>query len=71
MIDEDSISFLKWPIDEAEIKITVFSIKSLKGPGVDGLHVIFYQSQWGGCGWQFFLSVCYEHPRYGQRSSRD
>ena len=47
MIDEDSLSFLQAPIDEVEIKNTIFSMKPLKFPGIDGLHAIVYQSQWG------------------------
>ena len=34
------------PVLEIEIKNVVFSMKPLKAPGMDGLHVIFYQSQW-------------------------
>lgn len=32
--------------DDIEIRITIFSITPLKAPGTDGLHAIFYQSQW-------------------------
>ena len=34
------------PVLEEEIKRVVFSMKPLKAPGSDGLHAIFYQSQW-------------------------
>ena len=34
------------PLLREEIKSTVFSMKPLKTPGTDGLHAIFYQSQW-------------------------
>lgn len=32
--------------DDIEIRSTIFSITPLKAPGTDGLHAIFYQSQW-------------------------
>ncbi|KAH9798495.1 reverse transcriptase domain-containing protein [Citrus sinensis] len=34
------------PVLEAEIKNAVFSMKPFKAPGTNGLHAIFYQSQW-------------------------
>lgn len=34
------------PVDDDEIKSTILSMKSLKAPGLDGLHAVFYQSQW-------------------------
>lgn len=34
------------PIDDVEIRNILFSMKPLKALGIDGLHAIFYQSQW-------------------------
>lgn len=34
------------PVLDDEIKRVVFSMKPLKAPDTDGLHAIFYQSQW-------------------------
>lgn len=45
VIDADSLSFLQGLIDDVEIKNTIFSMKPLKSPGIDGLHTIFYQSK--------------------------
>ena len=41
------------PVLEAEIKSAIFSMKPLKAPGTDGLHAIFYQSQWAVVGPSF------------------
>ncbi|KAH9725610.1 putative ribonuclease H protein [Citrus sinensis] len=41
------------PIEDNEIRQTIFSMKPLKAPGVDGLHAIFYQSQWHIVGHSF------------------
>lgn len=30
-------------MDDDEIRLTSFNMKPLKDPGVDGLHVMFYQ----------------------------
>ena len=42
------------PVDDEEIRDTIFSMKPLKAPGSDGLHAIFYQAQWEVVG----KSVC-------------
>ena len=39
---------------EVEIKSVVFSMKSLKAPGMDGLHAIFLSVSMASC-WVFFL----------------
>ena len=44
---------LTTPIEDNEIRQTIFSMKPLKAPGVDGLHVIFYQTQWHIIGHSF------------------
>lgn len=40
-IDEISLSSFITPVDDSEIKNTIFSMKPLKAPGVDGMHSIF------------------------------
>ncbi|KAH9751354.1 putative ribonuclease H protein [Citrus sinensis] len=53
-IDIDMLHMLQAPIDDNEVRSTIFSMKPLKAPGVDGLHAVFYQSQWSIVG----PSVC-------------
>lgn len=36
---------LQAPVDDNEIKSTILGM-NLKAPGLDGLHTVFYQSQW-------------------------
>ena len=38
------ISIIMQPVNDEEIMRNVFSMHPMKAPGVDGLHVIFYQS---------------------------
>ena len=45
-LNVSSTQGLTAPIEDDEIQQTIFSMKPLKAPGVDGLHAIFYQSQW-------------------------
>lgn len=54
IIGDTMFQMLQRPVDDIEIKNTIFSIKPLKAPGVDGLHVGFFQSQWNTVG----PSVC-------------
>ena len=42
------------PVDDEEIRDTIFSMKLLKAPESDGLYAIFYQAQWEVVG----KSVC-------------
>ena len=42
----DMLSTIMQPVNDEEIMRTVFSMHPTKAPGVDGLHAIFYQSQW-------------------------
>ena len=53
-IDTDMLHMLQAPIDDNEVRSTIFNMKPLKVPGVDGLHAAFYQSQWSTVG----PSVC-------------
>lgn len=46
IIDEIVIHTLQGLVDDTKIKNSIFSMKPLKAPGVDGLYAIFYQSQW-------------------------
>lgn len=41
-------------VDDEEIKNVVFCMNALKAPGIDGLHALFYQTQWNVVG----NSVC-------------
>ena len=45
-IDEYSLAYLSRTVLNEEIKATVFGINPLKAPEIDGLHALFYQSQW-------------------------
>lgn len=45
-IDEYQMTNLANEIEEREIRRAIFSISPFKAPGVDGLHAIFYQTQW-------------------------
>lgn len=53
-IDSSVLCEIDRPVDDGEIRSTVFSMQPLKAPGVDGLHALFYQSQWQFVG----TSVC-------------
>lgn len=44
---EDELLPLTSDIIEAEVKQALFEMKPLKSPGLDGLHALFFQSQWG------------------------
>ena len=46
ILDATNLNCAVDPILEKEIKRVVFSMKCLKAPSIDGLHAIFYQSQW-------------------------
>lgn len=43
--------------DDIEIRNTIFGMKPLKAPGTDGLHAIFYQSQWDIVGPSFYRFI--------------
>ena len=45
-LDSHDVDGAAAPVLREEIKRAVFSMKLLKAPSTDGLHVIFYQSQW-------------------------
>ena len=46
ILEDHDVDSAAAPIMGEEIKRVVFSMKPLKAPGTDGLHAIFYQSQW-------------------------
>ena len=46
VLEAHEVDCVATPILREEIKRAVFSMKLLKAPGTDGLHAIFYQSQW-------------------------
>lgn len=56
-IDESTWQFLMSPINDDEIKQTIFNMKLLKAPGVNGFLAIFYQSQWHVVGVSFCQMV--------------
>lgn len=43
-MNSNMINILMQPMNDEEIKRTVFTMHSIKTPRVDGLHAIFYQS---------------------------
>lgn len=45
-LQEEDIIDVERPVSDGEIKEAMFSMGPLKAPGVDGLHAIFFQSQW-------------------------
>ena len=53
-IDIERNHDMEKPVDDEEIRDTIFNMKPLKAPGSDGLHAIFYQAQWEVVG----KSVC-------------
>ena len=53
ILDAGLTQGLTAPIEDNEIRQTIFSMKPLKAPGVDGLHAIFYQTQWNIVGHSF------------------
>ena len=52
-LDSHDVDGAAAPILREEIRNDVFSMKLLKAPGMDGLHAIFYQSQWHNIGPSF------------------
>ena len=46
LIDNDVLNSLIRIVDDPEIRDTIFSMSPMKSPGVDGLHTIFFQTQW-------------------------
>lgn len=49
-LDETSIRDIHLDLQDWEIKSALFSMGPLKAPGVDGLHALFFQSQWDTVG---------------------
>lgn len=50
IIDDDKLQYLNRHMDDDEIKRTICGMHPLKASGPDGLHVIFYQTQWDTVG---------------------
>lgn len=46
----ESINDIERPLTDREIKEAAFSMGPFKAPGIDGLHVVFFQSQWDNIG---------------------
>ena len=46
VLEESRMQALGQAVEDEEIKNVVFSMKALKAPGIDGLHALFYQTQW-------------------------
>ena len=58
-IDEYRMKNLANEIEEKEIRQAIFSMSPLKAPRVDGLHAIFYQTQWHIVGESFCKVINY------------
>ncbi|KAH9757474.1 reverse transcriptase domain-containing protein [Citrus sinensis] len=50
IIEEDLLQLLNNGVEDAEVQKTIFGMHPLKALGLDGFHVIFYQSQWNTVG---------------------
>ena len=53
-VDEINLGKLHAEVCEDEIREAIFSMHPFKAPGIDGLHAVFYQTQWDTMG----SSVC-------------
>ena len=49
-MDDNLMSEIAQSVDDGEVRSTIFGMHPLKAPGVDGLHALFYQSQWNTVG---------------------
>ena len=59
-LNDDEVDLLERPTTEQEVKKALFDMGGFKAPGcdgLDGLHVIFYQSQWEVVGQDLCLAV--------------
>ncbi|KAL9432093.1 hypothetical protein AB3S75_027164 [Citrus x aurantiifolia] len=54
VLEEHRMQALGQVVEDEEIKNVIFSTKALKALGIDGLHALFYQTQWHVVG----KSVC-------------
>ena len=50
LIEDDLLHTLNKGVEDAEIQQTIFGMHPLKAPGPDGLHAVFYQTQWNTVG---------------------
>lgn len=46
MLPHTTFLALMEPMGEEEIEKAIFKMKAIKAPGVDSIHMAFYQSQW-------------------------
>ena len=49
-VDEMNLGKLNAEVCEDDIREAIFSMHPLKAPGIDGLHTVFYQTQWDTVG---------------------
>ena len=56
-LSADSVKELEASVSMEEVKLVVFSMGAFKAPGPDGLHALFYQSQWSSVGVDVFKFV--------------
>ncbi|XP_052290822.1 uncharacterized protein LOC127900258 [Citrus sinensis] len=64
-IDDDELQYLHGQVDDDKIKKTIFGMHPLKALGPDGLHAIFYQTQWDTVGSSLccLMKEVFQHKR--------